>query len=89
MRPQLRAFCLRTEPWFFTFGRQGRVGASLEASFGLNAMGQAIEAALRQGSCDVGSRDRLPASYCSGFERTLQLRPSSSERLIEPSCKAT
>jgi hypothetical protein len=46
LRPQLTAFHLQTEPWFFTFDRSGRVAARLEGSFGLHAMAQAIEAAL-------------------------------------------
>jgi hypothetical protein len=46
LRPQLAAFHLQTEPWFFTFDRSGRVAARLEGSFGLHAMSQAIEAAL-------------------------------------------
>jgi hypothetical protein len=46
LRPQLAAFHLQTEPWFFTFDRSGRVAARLEGSFGLHAMAQAIDAAL-------------------------------------------
>jgi hypothetical protein len=46
LRPQLLAFHLQTEPWFFTFDRSGRVAARLEGSFGLHAMAQAIEASL-------------------------------------------
>jgi hypothetical protein len=47
LRPQLRAFQLQTEPWLFTFDKQGRVAARLEGSFGISAFRQAIEAALR------------------------------------------
>jgi len=47
LRPQLRAFGLETEPWLFTFDRQGRVAARLEGAFGLGEFRRAIEAALR------------------------------------------
>ncbi len=47
LRPPLRAFHLETEPWLFTFNKQGRVAARLEGSFGVNAFRQAVEAALR------------------------------------------
>jgi hypothetical protein len=47
LRPPLRAFNLRTEPWLFTIDRRGRVAARLEGSFGTEASRQAIEAALR------------------------------------------
>jgi hypothetical protein len=47
LRPQLQAFHLRTEPWLFTFDRQGRVAARLEGAFGVNAFRRAVEAALR------------------------------------------
>lgn len=46
LRPPLRAFGLKTEPWLFTFDRHGRVAARLEGSFGLKAFRQAVEAAL-------------------------------------------
>jgi hypothetical protein len=46
LRPPLRAFHLETEPWLFTFDRQGRVAARLEGSFGVNAFRRAVEAAL-------------------------------------------
>jgi hypothetical protein len=46
LRPPLRAFNLETEPWLFTFDREGRVAARLEGSFGVNAFRQAVEAAL-------------------------------------------
>ena len=49
LRPPLRAFGLRTEPWLFTFDRQGRVAARLEGSFGLDASRRAVEAALDAG----------------------------------------
>jgi hypothetical protein len=45
LRPQLEAFHLQTEPWFFTFNRSGRVAARLEGSFGVHAMAHAIKAA--------------------------------------------
>lgn len=46
LRPPLEAFNLRTEPWLFTFDRDGRVAARLEGSFGNGAFERAIEAAL-------------------------------------------
>jgi hypothetical protein len=46
LRPQLRALHLQTEPWLFTFDRQGRVAARLEGSFGVNAFTRAVRAAL-------------------------------------------
>lgn len=46
LRPQLRAFGLRTEPWLFTIDRDGRVAARLEGAFGVDEFRAAIEAAL-------------------------------------------
>jgi hypothetical protein len=46
-RPQLRAFHLQTEPWLFTFDKDGRIAARLEGSFGVNAFKRALDAALR------------------------------------------
>jgi len=46
LRPPLEAFGLRTEPWLFTVGADGRVAARLEGSFGTDAFRRAIEAAL-------------------------------------------
>ena len=46
LRPQLASFDLRSEPWLFTFDREGRVAARLEGSFGVDAFRRAIEAAL-------------------------------------------
>ncbi len=46
LRPPLRRFGLKTEPWLFTVDRQGRVAARLEGSFGNQAFKRAIEAAL-------------------------------------------
>jgi hypothetical protein len=40
------AFGLTTEPWLFTFTRDGRVAARLEGSFGNNSFREAVEAAL-------------------------------------------
>jgi hypothetical protein len=45
-RPELRVFHLQTEPWLFTFNRQGRIAARLEGSFGVNAFKRALDAAL-------------------------------------------
>jgi len=47
LRPQLRAFQLKTEPWLFTFDRGGRVAARLEGSFGNAEFERAVRAALR------------------------------------------
>jgi hypothetical protein len=47
LRPPLRAFHLQTEPWLFTIGRDGRIAARLEGSFGVKEFEQAIQAALR------------------------------------------
>jgi hypothetical protein len=46
LRPPLRAFHLQTEPWLFTFDREGRVAARLEGSFGIKGFRRAVEAAL-------------------------------------------
>jgi hypothetical protein len=46
LREPLKQFNLDTEPWLFTFDRQGRVAARLEGSFGFNAFERAIRAAL-------------------------------------------
>jgi hypothetical protein len=47
LRPSLRAFRLRTEPWLFTVGADGRIAARLEGSFGLKEFERAVRAALR------------------------------------------
>lgn len=47
LRPPLQAFHLQTEPWLFTFDREGRVAARLEGSFGVDAFRGAVEAALQ------------------------------------------
>jgi hypothetical protein len=47
LREPLQRFNLPTEPWLFTVGRDGRVAARLEGSFGLDAFEGAIQAALR------------------------------------------
>jgi hypothetical protein len=44
LRPQLNAFNLRTEPWLFTFDREGKVAARLEGAF---SSGE-LEAALKR-----------------------------------------
>ena len=46
LREPLRRFNLRSEPWLFVVGRDGRVTARLEGSFGLAAFEQAIKTAL-------------------------------------------
>jgi hypothetical protein len=47
LRPQLKAFHLRTEPWLFAVNRQGKIVARLEGAFGTTELNQAIQAALR------------------------------------------
>jgi hypothetical protein len=46
LRPSLQAFHLRTEPWLFVVGRNGRITARLEGSVGVNAFEQALKTAL-------------------------------------------
>jgi hypothetical protein len=47
LRPQLKAFHLRTEPWLFTVNRRGIITARLEGAFGTTELRQALQAALR------------------------------------------
>ena len=47
LRPQLKAFHLRTEPWLFTIDRKGIITARLEGAFGTTELAQALKAALR------------------------------------------
>jgi hypothetical protein len=47
LRPQLKAFHLQTEPWLFTINRQGVITSRLEGSFGVNAVTQALQSALK------------------------------------------
>ena len=47
LNPQMLAYNLETEPWFFTVGKDGRIKARLEGAFGINAMNAAIQAALK------------------------------------------
>ena len=46
MRPPLQQFNLRSEPWLFVVGADGKVTARLEGSFGLSAFEDAINTAL-------------------------------------------
>ena len=46
LREPLKRFNLATEPWLFVVGRDGRITARLEGSFGLNAFEQALKTAL-------------------------------------------
>ena len=46
IRPPLRAFHLRSEPWLFVVGRDGRITARLEGSVGVKAFEQALKTAL-------------------------------------------
>jgi hypothetical protein len=47
LRAPLEAFHLQTEPWLFTIGRDGRIAARLEGSFGVKEFREAVEAALK------------------------------------------
>jgi hypothetical protein len=46
LRQPLQAFRLRTEPWLFVVGADGKITARLEGSFGLNAFEDALKTAL-------------------------------------------
>jgi hypothetical protein len=46
LRAPLRQFNLPTEPWLFVVGKNGRITARLEGSFGLSAFEQALKTAL-------------------------------------------
>jgi hypothetical protein len=46
LRPQLTAFHLHTEPWLFVIGRNGRIAARLEGSFGVKEFDAAVRAGL-------------------------------------------
>jgi hypothetical protein len=46
LREPLRRFKLRTEPWLFVIGRDGRITARLEGSIGVKAFEQALQTAL-------------------------------------------
>jgi hypothetical protein len=42
IRPQMAAFHLQTEPWLFTFDKEGRVAARLEGAFSERELTDAI-----------------------------------------------
>jgi hypothetical protein len=46
LREPLKAFNLRTEPWLFVVGADGRITARLEGSFGMRAFENALKTAL-------------------------------------------
>ncbi|HEX8102089.1 MAG TPA: hypothetical protein VF533_05735 [Solirubrobacteraceae bacterium] len=46
LRPPLERFHLQSEPWLFVVGRDGRITARLEGSFGLSAFERALKTAL-------------------------------------------
>ena len=46
LRPPLKAFNLKSEPWLFVVGADGKVTDRLEGSFGLNTFENAIKTAL-------------------------------------------
>ena len=46
LREPLQRFNLPTEPWLFVVGKDGRITARLEGSFGLGAFEQALKTAL-------------------------------------------
>ncbi len=46
LREPLKAFRLRSEPWLFVVGKNGKIAARLEGSFGLKAFETALKTAL-------------------------------------------
>ncbi len=46
LRKPLQDFALQTEPWLFVVGKDGKITARLEGSFGVNAFEQALKTAL-------------------------------------------
>jgi hypothetical protein len=46
LREPLKRFNLRTEPWLFVIGRNGRITARLEGSVGVDAFDRALRTAL-------------------------------------------
>ena len=46
LREPLREFGLRTEPWLFAIGADGKVAARLEGSFGTKEFRKAVESAI-------------------------------------------
>jgi hypothetical protein len=46
VRPQVRAFHLPSEPWLFTFNREGRVSAAVEGAFGPELIDKDVEKAV-------------------------------------------
>jgi hypothetical protein len=46
LRKPLQEFGLQTEPWLFVVGKDGKITARLEGSFGLNAFERALKTAL-------------------------------------------
>jgi hypothetical protein len=46
LRPPLQQFNLKTEPWLFVVGTDGKVKTRLEGSFGLKTFEDAIKTAL-------------------------------------------
>jgi hypothetical protein len=46
LRPPLNAFRLRTEPWLFVVGTDGKIKARLEGSFGVRAFENALKTVL-------------------------------------------
>jgi hypothetical protein len=46
IRPPMKAFNLRTEPWLFVVGRNGKITARLEGSVGVKAFEQALKTAI-------------------------------------------
>jgi hypothetical protein len=45
-RPQLLAWGLRSEPWLFTVGTDGKVAARLEGAFSVKELNEAVDAAV-------------------------------------------
>lgn len=47
LRPQVRAWNLRSEPWLFTVDRRGRIAARIEGPFSADELERAVAAAVR------------------------------------------
>ena len=47
-RPQLLAWGLRSEPWLFTVGTDGKVAARLEGAFSVKELNEAVDAAAKK-----------------------------------------
>jgi hypothetical protein len=43
LRPQLRAYNLRTEPWLFVINSDGTISTRIEGAFSVNELKQALD----------------------------------------------